>query len=103
MPKRLKDKALDDGKDKKMTRECLLEKYEKYGDEWQIKFIKRELKTIDNIQSKQRAFNNINWWVEHCDNQIGNLSLSDNKIDEYETKMSMYNDLLYLDEFKEMQ
>lgn len=83
-----------------MTRQYLLDKYEKYGEDWQIKFIKREFKKIDNCESKQKSFNNINWWVEYCENQTGNLSLSAIKIEQYEIKMSMYNDLLYLDEFK---
>lgn len=85
-----------------MIREKLLQRYKDFGEEWQVKLILAEFKIIDNKKTKEQAFNNINWWVEQCEKQIGNLSLTDSEIAKYEDKMSIYNELLYLDEFSEM-
>lgn len=83
-----------------MTRDYLLEKYEKYGEQWQKSLLKRELQKIDNAESKEKALEQINWWGEHCENQTGNLSLSQSESDKYSDKSQLYAELAALDEFK---
>lgn len=84
-----------------MKRDYLLEKYKKFGEEWQVNLLKSELRKIDNSESKEKALEQINWWGEYYENQTGNLSLSQSESDKISDKSQMFAELSYLDELKD--
>ena len=72
-----------------MKRDYLIEKYEKFGENWQINLLKRELKRIDDAESKDKALGHINSQGEYWEDQTGNLSLTESELDKCSDRSHM--------------